>query len=197
MREILDRHGLKETKIVASGDLNEFKIEELLAQGAPIDLFGVGTDLATSRDVPTLSVVYKLVEIEHDGRVEYKTKFSEQKVYSPGRKQVFRFSRGGEYLHDVIACCGEDHPEAEVLLHLVMHGGRRLESTAPIQDIRARTLAHLDRLPEPYHALRGFASYPVMKSAQLDRLLKEVRERYVEAPQALSAQRESRGDDRD
>ena len=194
VREILNRHGLKETKIVASGDLNEFKIEELLTHGAPIDLFGVGTDLATSRDVPTLSVVYKLVEIEHDGRIEYKTKFSEQKVYSPGRKQVFRFSRGGKYHHDVIACCGEDPPEAEALLQPVMRGGRRLEPTAPIQGIRARTLAHLDRWPEAYHALRDAPTYPVAKSAQLDRLLKEVRERYVEAPQALSAQRDSRGD---
>ncbi len=195
VREILDRHGLKETKIVASGDLNEFKIERLLAQGAPIDVFGVGTDLATSRDVPTLSVVYKLVEIEHDGRIEYKTKFSEQKAYSPGRKQVFRFSRGGKYHHDVIACCGEDHPEAEALLHPVMRGGRRLEPAAPIQDVRARALANLERLPEPYHALHDAAAYPVQKSGQLDRLMQEVRERYVEAPQALSTQRESRGED--
>ncbi len=195
VREILDRHGLQQTRIVASGDLNEFKIEELVAQGAPIDSFGVGTDLATSRDVPTLSVVYKLVEIEHDGRTEYKTKFSEQKVYSPGRKQVFRFSRDKQYDRDLIACCGEDHPEAEALLHPVMRGGRRLDPPAPIQTVRARTLAQLERLPEPYHSLRRAATYPVAKSAQLERLLKEVRERYVPAPPALSAPRQAESDD--
>jgi nicotinate phosphoribosyltransferase len=189
VREILNRHGLADTKIVASGDLNEYKIEELLAQSAPIDLFGVGTDLVTSRDVPALSVVYKLVETEHDGRVEYKTKFSEQKVHSPGRKQVFRFSRAGEFHHDLITCASEQFPDATPLLQPVMRGGRRLGSPPRLDEIRARTLANLERLPEPYHALRGAPPYPVTKSAALDRLLEEVRERYLGAPQAFDARR--------
>ena len=126
VREILDRHGRRETKIVASGDLNEYKVAALVAAGAPIDLFGVGTDLATSRDVPALSVVYKLVETERGGQVDYKSKFSEEKVYWPGRKQVFRFSTAGRYHRDLIARQEEKAPGAAPLLHPVMRGGRRL-----------------------------------------------------------------------
>jgi nicotinate phosphoribosyltransferase len=176
VREILDRHGLREAKIVASGDLNEYKVEALLSQGAPIDLFGVGTDLATSRDVPALSVVYKLVEIEHNGQVDYKSKFSEEKVYSPGRKQVFRFSAGAHYHHDLITRSREEPSEGTPLLHPVMRHGRRLRSRPCLQDARTNVLANLDRLPEPYHALRNAPGYPVAKSEALQRLLEEVRE---------------------
>jgi len=183
VREILDQAGLQSAKIVASGDLNEYKIEKLVAAGAPIDLFGVGTDLATSRDVPTLSVVYKLVEIEHDGHIEYKTKFSEQKVHLPGRKQVFRFLRDGLYHRDLIARAGEDYPGALPLLHPIMREGRRVKPRPSVAAIRTRTLAHLACLPEEYKALTGAARYPVAKSAELERLLEQVRERYLrEAP---------------
>lgn len=187
VREILDRHGLQETKIVASGDLNEFKIEGLVAQGAPIDFFGVGTDLATSRDVPALSVVYKLVEFRRDGRVEYTTKFSDQKVYWPGRKQVFRFSSEGKYDHDLLAGAEESYPAATPLLELALRNGQRVRKPEPLAEARARTLAGLERLPEPYLALRDAPAYPVEKSATLDRLLEEARERYLGAPKASKA----------
>jgi nicotinate phosphoribosyltransferase len=189
VREILDRHGLRDTRIVASGDLNEYRIDELMRQAAPIDVFGVGTDLATSRDVPALSVVYKLVETEQDGGVEYKTKFSEQKVYSPGRKQVFRFSQDGQYHHDLIARAGENYSEGAPLLQPVMRGGRRLGPPPRLEEVRACTLANLARLPEPYQALSDAPAYPVMKSSALDRLLEEVRERYLGAPQPVKARR--------
>jgi nicotinate phosphoribosyltransferase len=176
VREILDRHGQREAKIVASGDLNEYKVEALVMQGAPIDLFGVGTELATSRDVPALSVVYKLVEIEHNGRVDYKSKFSEEKFYSPGRKQVFRFSVGGQYHHDVIGRSSEKPSGGTPLLHPVMRHGQRLRPRPRLQDSRTNVLANLDCLPEPYHALRDAPGYPVAKSEALQRLLEEVRE---------------------
>jgi nicotinate phosphoribosyltransferase len=184
VREILDRHGRQSTKIVASGDLNEFKIEELLAGGAPIDSFGVGTDLVTSRDAPALTVVYKLVETETGGIAVPKTKFSEEKVYWPGRKQVFRFSEGGRYHHDLLACAQETYPEAAPLLEPVMQAGRRLAPAPTVKQIRERTLANLGRLPEPYLALQGAPIYPVEKSARLDRLLEEVRAQHFGAVNA-------------
>jgi nicotinate phosphoribosyltransferase len=187
VREILDRQGLRETKIVASGDLNEFKIEKLVREGAPIDLFGVGTDLATSRDVPALSVVYKLVEVERDGRVEYTTKFSEQKVHYPGKKQVFRFPREGKIERDVIARADEIFPEAAPLLKPAMLEGRRVDARQDLPTIRARALANLDRLPESYRALSGAPAYPVEKSAGLKQLLEDVRERYLGAARPSSA----------
>ncbi|MGD0438603.1 MAG: nicotinate phosphoribosyltransferase, partial [Bryobacteraceae bacterium] len=98
VRKILDAAGLQDAKIMATSDLNEYKILEFAAADAPIDAFGVGTDLATSTDSPNLGVVYKLVEL--DGRST--AKFSEDKHTLPGAKQVFRFSG-----HDVIACSWE------------------------------------------------------------------------------------------
>ena len=175
VRAILDRHGRHETRIVASGDLNEYKIEALLAGGAPIDSFGVGTDLVTSRDVPALSVVYKLVETESGGIVTPKTKFSEEKVYWPGRKQVFRFAEEGKYHHDLLALADEEHPEATSLLDPVMRSGRRLAPTRPVMEIRQHTLANLAHLPEAHKALSGPSAYPVYKSPALDQLLENVR----------------------
>jgi nicotinate phosphoribosyltransferase len=190
VREILDAHGLQDALIFASGDLNEFKIDELVRQGARVDAFGVGTDLATSRDVPALGVIYKLVEADCNGHVEVKTKFSEKKVYWPGRKQVFRFSRperaGGalRFHHDLIGGAGEEYPEAEALLELVMQGGRRVDPRPRIEEMRARTLAGLERLPQRYQALIGGERYPVAVSARLERLLEDVRKRHLTAEAA-------------
>jgi nicotinate phosphoribosyltransferase len=191
VREILDQRGMKDTQIVASGDLNEFKIEELVAKGAPIDSFGVGTDLATSRDVPALSVVYKVVEIERDGRIEFKTKFSEDKVYFPGRKQIFRFSEAGEFHHDLIARVDETYRDATPLLRLVMRDGRRLAPAASVTEMRAHTLSNLERLPKIYQALHDAPRYPVEKSPALERLLEEVREHYLGAPEVSNAKRQT------
>jgi nicotinate phosphoribosyltransferase len=179
VREILDRHGLHETKIVASGDLNEHKILDLVSQGAPIDSFGVGTDLATSRDVPALSVVYKLVEFARNGRVEYTTKFSEEKAYWPGAKQVFRFGRDGKLDYDLLARADEVYPDAEALLEPAVRGGKRVRVREPLVETRARALAGLERLPASCRALKDAATYPVEKSKALDRLLEEVREKHL------------------
>ena len=194
VREILDRNGHPESKIFASGDLNEYKIQDLVAQDAPIDAFGVGTDLATSHDVPSLGVVYKLVEVENGGQVEYKTKFSEQKAHWPGRKQIYRFSRRDSdgrdlFHHDLITRWQEDYPEGTPLLELVMQDGRRLRPSPPLTEARARTLWGLERLPPRYKALHGGARYPVGHSAALERLLDEVRQQYVTAPEVSEAAR--------
>jgi len=203
VRAILDQHGLADTIIFASGDLNEYKIDELVAQAAPIDAYGVGTDLATSRDVPALGVVYKLVEVERDGHIEYKTKFSEKKAHWPGRKQVFRFSRPvveknqaangqdrekrrEEFHHDLIARATEGFPEGQPLLDIVMRSGKRVGPDQTIDEARARTLAGLSLLPRRYQQLHDGPRYPVANSAALERLLDEVRERYRVTPETAS-----------
>lgn len=191
VRKILDGHGLQETKIVASGDLNEDKIAQLVAQGAPIDFFGVGTELATSRDVPALNVVYKLVEIEENGQVEYKTKLSEHKAYAPGRKQVFRFLRNGRYHHDLIGRADEIYTGAESLLEPVMRQGKRIAAPLTVAALRARAQANLARLPEEYKALHGEASYPVQKSAALEQLHQKISEGYSAALKTEPPQKES------
>jgi len=191
VRSILDEHGLRDVKIIASGDLNEYRIEKLIEAGAPIDSFGVGTDLATSRDVPALSVVYKLVETERGGQVEYKAKFSEAKVYCPGRKQVFRFSQDGEYHHDVIARSGENCADGKPLLQPLMRNGRRLEARRSASSIRETVRASVNRISAPYLRLRDAPEYPVRKSDALLQLLEQVRGQYVAARKPAGAPRSS------
>lgn len=106
VRRILDDAGFRQAKIMATSDLNEDRIRAVVEAGAPINAFGVGTELATSFDAPALSAVYKLVELESGGRKRYTAKYSPDKQTLPGAKQVFRFE-----MHDVIACSGECSPE--------------------------------------------------------------------------------------
>jgi nicotinate phosphoribosyltransferase len=178
VRQILDRHGHRETRIVASGDLDEFKIAELIAAGAPIDSFGVGTEIVTSRDAPALGMVYKLVESEEAGRVEYKTKFSEEKSYSPGPKQVFRFASGGRFHHDLITRAEESCPGAEPLLEAVMRQGQRITAHSSLEAVRARARENIKCLPDEYQTLKNAAHYPVQKSEALQRLWEETRVRH-------------------
>src|SRR5258708_5512700 len=128
VRKILDEAGPTHAKIMATGDLNEYKIHELLAVQAPIDVFGVGTELATSADAPSLGVVYKMVELENASGPRYTLKLSEDKHTLPGSKQVFRYAD-----HDQLArssecpSCPPGSPPAEALLRPVMIGGRLVE----------------------------------------------------------------------
>ena len=146
---------------MATSDLNEYKILEFAAAGAPIDAFGVGTDLATSADSPHLGVVYKLVEL--NGR--FTAKFSEDKHTLPGAKQVFRFAA-----HDVIACsweclgCGAGEPEAKALLRPVMLGGKLIEPLPTAGAARqyaaecGQAIAH--RRPQPLRYWPGISRRP-------------------------------------
>lgn len=161
VRKIFDRHALPKIKIMASGDLNEYKIAELVAAGAPIDSFGVGTELATSYDAPSLGVVYKLVEIEKEGRIDYKTKAAGAKSYPPGRKQVYRFTERGEFHHDLVCRIGESYPGATALLQPAMKSGRRAAPAAKVEEVRSHALEQLKCLPEKFKALDGNAQYRV------------------------------------
>jgi nicotinate phosphoribosyltransferase len=181
VRERLDAAGLRETRIFASGDLNEFAIEDMLSRGAPIDFFGVGTELATSRDAPALGGVYKLVELLKDGRQHYRAKFSEDKVTYPGRKQVFRFrSPQGLFDHDVIARADEAVAGSEPLLECVMQAGRRTHPPPPLLLARERARDSLARLPDSCRRLQDPDVYPVEISPALERLLDDVRQKILQ-----------------
>ncbi len=205
VRKILDAGGRADAQILASGDLNEYAIAELVRQQAPIDLFGVGTDLVTSRDAPALSGVYKLVEIESGGRKRATAKFSESKISYPGVKQVFRFAGRvaervgaprGDYERDVLGLASEKVPGAETLLEPVMENGKLIRPLPSLDRIQARAAENLARLPERYRQLdrqlEMTDSYPVEKSQALQELLESVRSRYLPAPAAAGSDRKSK-----
>ena len=95
-RKMLDNAGYEDVKIVSSNSLDEFKIRDLLLQGAKIDSFGVGENLITAKSNPVFGGVYKLVAIEENGQIIPKIKVSEniEKITTPGFKQVYRIFDG-------------------------------------------------------------------------------------------------------
>jgi nicotinate phosphoribosyltransferase len=178
VRRELDRAGWKEVKIFASGDLDENKISSLLAKGAAIDAFGVGTALATPGDAPHLNLIYKLVEVERGGKVREAAKLTLAKVTYPGRKQVFRATNSrGQYSGDRIALEGEPPNGGAPLLAEVMRAGRRTRPAEPVDALRRRCLDSLARLPERYRQIHRPAVYPVRYSKRLMTLLEKLRRR--------------------
>ena len=170
-RDLLDEAGLPRVKIFASGGLDETEIARLIAEGAPIEGFGIGTALGVSQDAPGLDIAYKLVAYEGRGRL----KLSAGKPILPGRKQVFRLEEDGRAIGDVIARAEESLP-GRPLLQPVMRAGRRLRPADPLADMRGRAFAERALLaPE----LRGLSPadpvYPVAVSACLSDYQEEVR----------------------
>jgi nicotinate phosphoribosyltransferase len=178
VRRRLDQAGLPETRIFASGDLDEFAIADLLGRGAHLDAFGVGTALATSKDAPALSGVYKLVDVESGEGPSYRAKFSEEKATYPGRKQVFRFSgSNGDYREDIIARESERYTDGAPLLSCAMRQGQRLAPAPSLQQIQNRARQEIAKLPEACRGLHHAQPYPVRFSRELEKLLENVRER--------------------
>ena len=172
-RRMLDDAGLDRVELFASGGLDEHSIAALVAAGAPIDGFGVGTRVDTSDDAPYLECVYKLVAYAGRGRI----KLSSAKATLPGRKQVYRVVEGGEAVRDVIA--RHDEPLAgEPLMVQVMEGGCRLPAGEESLDaIRERARVEIARLPARLRALEPTQPpYPVGVSAALRASEREVRE---------------------
>ena len=171
VRAILDAGGLRAATIFSSGNLDEYRVRDLLACGAPIDGFGIGTSLDTSSDAPSIDAVYKLQEYAGLAR----RKRSEGKATWPGRKQVFRL-RGadGKLERDVVTVLGDPQPGTPLLVP-VMRSGKRLAPAEPLAAARARAAHELAALPAPLRALDAAAQpYPVEISPALRALAAEV-----------------------
>ena len=173
VRKILDDNGLGYVKIFASGDLDEFKIAELLKNEAKIDSFGVGTKMGTSADRPYLDVIYKLCETMTEPEVFSPImKLSKDKNTLPGRKQVYRFrDSAGCFERDVIALASEK-VEGEALLVKVMKNGKLTYDLPSLEKIRAYALQNLSNLPSQYKSLVNAKEYPVELSLNLQKLIK-------------------------
>ncbi|MBV8979700.1 MAG: hypothetical protein JO086_02265 [Acidimicrobiia bacterium] len=172
---MLDDAGLTDAQIFASGGLDEYAIADLTAAGAPIDAYGVGTNVGVSADAPSLESVYKLVE--YDGRPVMK--LSTGKETTPGAKQVFRGAAG-----DTIALRHETPPpDAEAVLVPVMRAGRRIHRES-IGDARERFESDLRLLPAEALGIRDSAPPAAALSAAAEELRAVVHEKVIGREQA-------------
>jgi|TARA_B100001971_G_scaffold65885_1_gene60629 nicotinate phosphoribosyltransferase len=173
VRKILDSSGLDYVKILASGGLDEYELETLVNDGAPIDLFGVGTKAGVSADAPWSDMAYKLVCF--DGRPVMK--LSPDKVSLPGGKQVFRTKdSNGMFAKDLIALEDEQLPGGLPLLEEVMKDGKRVGPPAILDEVRSRFQEDFTSLDERFKVLNNPPRFPVSISGKLERLTAEVRE---------------------
>jgi nicotinate phosphoribosyltransferase len=168
VRRMLDAARLPSTRIIVSGDLDEWKIQELIRARAPIDLYAVGTALATSDDAPALGGVYKLVEIESGGALRPVMKRSAGKSTWPGRKQVWRVLQAGVAARDVIGLATDVPPlDAVPLLESVMRGGQRLVPAHTLEDLRRHRGEMVAMMPAAFRELSTPVDYEVERSATI------------------------------
>jgi nicotinate phosphoribosyltransferase len=164
VRAILDAAGLQDAHIFATNDLDEYRLAEFVREDAPLDAFGVGTQLATSGDAPSLSAVYKLVELKHDGHMHYTAKYSDDKATLPGAKQIYRFPE-----HDVVALhreCNSSYT-GEPLLRPIIIQGELVEALPTVTKSREYARRAIAALPEELHSLSPSMPYEVSMSKKL------------------------------
>jgi nicotinate phosphoribosyltransferase len=175
VRTILDRDGLSNVKIFLSGDLNEYKIDQLIKDGTPVDFFGVGTELVTSYDDPAMSGVYKIVESRSGGVIHPTIKTSPGKPSFPGKKQVYRFQEQGMFSKDLI---GLDRDPAPIngmpMLEIYMKNGKLVHDLPALSETQKFTQENLEKLPEQFHELTKPAEYKVEYSDNLKALHESV-----------------------
>ncbi len=171
VRRLLDTAGLSDRIVFASGNLDEHRIDALLAAGAPIDGFGVGTALGTSSDAPALDMVYKLQSYAGVAR----RKRSEGKATWPGIKQVSRtLDDNGRMARDTVHLASEA-AQGMALLQPCMRRGRRLDALPTLAQSRAHHARERERLAPALSALQDAPSaYPVDFSSGLRDLMAQV-----------------------
>lgn len=170
VRRILDEGSLPQAQILASGNLDEYQLRRLIASGAPIDSFAIGTAMTTSADAPSLDCAYKLQE--YAGRPCRKR--SEGKATWPGRKQVYRqYTQDRRCDYDLVTTV-QAPGTGDPLLHPVMTEGRRLIPAQKLTELRQRAATQLALLPDSLRSLEGDPPYDVRISQPLQDLARAV-----------------------
>lgn len=177
VRQKLDAAGLHSIRIIASGNLDEYKIMDIIRNNAPVDGFGVGTNLVTSADCPSLNLVYKLVETSHHGNTYYKCKLSPEKVIYPGKKQVYRITHpDGRFREDIVCLDTEPVPEKGVpLLETWIEEGKIVKPVSSVSVSRGEFLQEKSRFQPELFSITDPVSYPVKMSSRLIELFKDTK----------------------
>jgi nicotinate phosphoribosyltransferase len=170
VRTILDDAGLSYVRILASNDLNEYKIGAMKTQGARIDGYGVGTEMITAKPVAAISGVYKLVEDGDGGKM----KLSPGKRSSPGKKQLYRvLDDAGHFVYDVLAL-EHERIDGMPLLERAVADGKRTSERRGLSEIRAYAQEMRERLPDSLRKTVVDTAYEVRSSTGLRELVQEL-----------------------
>ena len=157
-REMLDNAGLNETKIIASGSMDEYSINKLINKNnCPIDIFGVGSNYGVSADLPVMECVYKLVEIE--GRPVSKRSLGKQ--YLPYSKQVYRYYENNYLDHDIVTKQDNILDKGIPLIDQIFDQGNLMYSKLPINEIRTYVSRQFGSLPDEYKDLDSVEKFNV------------------------------------
>lgn len=164
VRLIMQEGGFPDVRIMASGNLDEDRIQELLDAGAEIDIFAVGTRMGVSADAPSLDIAYKLVEYEKRPVL----KLSSGKKTWVGQKQIYRYyDEEGKMSSDLLCLASEEHPGGEPLLEVVVEKGRPKLPSESLERIRNRFSKECEKLPPVYRDIHPTSTYPVHPSPSL------------------------------
>jgi nicotinate phosphoribosyltransferase len=175
VRAVFDEEKLDYVRIFVSNDLNEYKIEDLVKNNAPIDAYGVGTEMITAKPVAAIPGVYKLVEDEKGPRI----KLSAEKTTLPGIKQIYRINDDqGNYVRDIIALEGEN-VEGMPLLEKIIENGKRFAPVKNLEEIRQYALDCVHRLPAYLKRVKVEQKYDVGLSEDLENTINTLVQEYA------------------
>jgi nicotinate phosphoribosyltransferase len=194
-RRLLDNAGYTDTKIMVSGDLNEYLIQDLVSKNAPIDSFGVGTELSTSRDDPAMNGVYKLVALRKNKKrhgddnnksklqtpddimLLYKLKTSPGKKTYPGPKQIHRVIKNKRIFRDIIVLEDEKETPSSLgvpLLQKILDNGGLTYEMPSIEKTQQYCFEQIKLLPDQFKDLDYIPKeYPVIYSDKLKNITRE------------------------
>jgi nicotinate phosphoribosyltransferase len=181
VRRLLDDEGLQYVRIVASNDLNENKIAELVSRGAPIDAYGVGTEMITAKPVAAIPGVYKIVEDNDGGKMKHST----GKKSHPGKHQVYRMEKRGAYTHDVIALEGESIG-GKPLLEQVIKDGARVRPIPTLNETREHVRTEVAKFHHSVRDIGSYRPYDVKESDGLQRLTAKLTAKHLYTPEELA-----------
>lgn len=172
VREILQKEGLEDVSIFASGGFDEFKIQKVLEKGGAVDSFGVGTKMGVSADAPYLDMAYKLVQYKSRPVL----KLSPGKMTLPAEKQVFRFKNDkGKLIKDVIGLRNDRLEGGEPMLQKMMAGGEIVASLPSLPQIQKTFLAEFELLEDKFKAVKPAKEFfPVELSPRLQKLKADI-----------------------
>lgn len=178
VRRTLDKNGLKDIKIQAMSNLDEYIIDDMAKDKTPVDCYVSATALINVVDNPRFEAVYKMAELIHqDGTIEQKAKLTKGKESYPGRKQVFRVYKNGKIKEDIVGL--ENEKLGVPMLRKVINKGKRISKERTLEEIKKNIEKELKTLPIAFKAIKKPVKYKVSVSKKLSRLVEKLKKKHI------------------